>query len=339
MKAPSYLRAAAQGLMLGEAISWTGLYHRSQLLPFWTRRKRREIEAQYEQDTLVELSLPFALNQPPDMFEPAPGIHAEWFAFQLNVIQRSNGYESANAFSAWRDLLKQRETLRLTISQHAALMNIAQGKVPPISGYDNPHYFDDSACFRAIPLAVLLAGDKEALIKTVTEDASISQAKDGVWAACAYAVLLGHLIETKDVEAGLALALKCLPESSWSQKVIEAALAAAEKANTLFELLHYLAHNVINDAYNYGNSAPETLAISMAILAFTGGAVETSFLAALALAKTTGSVAPLVGAVCGVLNTDEVEAAMVFSTSLIGVSLPQFEGVDLLRFIDDWERN
>ena len=174
--------------MLGEALSWTGMYERSHLLPFWTRRKRREIAGRYEEDALIELSLPFTLNQSVDAVKPGPGPHAEWVAFQLRILEPSGQYSSDKALDAWRELLEQRGTLKLTISQHAALENLARGKLPPVSGHDNPHYFDDGACFRALPLATLMADDIEALTACVGEDAAITNGRDGVWAAQAYAV-------------------------------------------------------------------------------------------------------------------------------------------------------
>ena len=170
------------------------MYERSHLLPFWTRRKRREIASRYEEDALIELSLPFTLNQPVDAVRPGPGPHAEWFAFQLRILEPSGQYSGDKALNAWRDLLEQRETLKLTISQHAALENLSRGKLPPLSGYDNPHYFDDGACFRALPLATLMDDDSETLAACVGEDAAITNAKDGVWAAQAYAVAVAGLV-------------------------------------------------------------------------------------------------------------------------------------------------
>ncbi|CAN5830210.1 ADP-ribosylglycohydrolase family protein [soil metagenome] len=331
----AHLHGAAQGLVLGEALSWTGMYQRSYLLPFWTRRKRREIESQYENDALIELSLPFALNQPTDTFTPGPGLHAEWFAFQLEILQRNDErYSSAVALDAWRELLEQRDSLRLTISQHATLENLARGKRPPVTGYDNPHYFDDGACFRALPLAVLLSHDSVGLTACVTEDAVISHTQDGVWAAQAYAAAVAGVIETGDVKASLEQALTHLPEDSWIGRLTRLALSASESVETLLELIHLLSKNIVNPAYNYGNSAAETVPITFAILNFTQGDMHQSLFAALALPRTAGSVAPLVGALCGVLNPEAAATSAVFGTKLAGISLPMFKDVDLIDLLD-----
>ena len=38
-------RNAMIGLAIGDAISWTSMFHRSVLLPLWTRRIRREMDS------------------------------------------------------------------------------------------------------------------------------------------------------------------------------------------------------------------------------------------------------------------------------------------------------
>lgn len=331
----SRLRGAAHGLILGEALGWTGLYQRSHLLPPWTRRKRREIESQHERDALLEVSLPFALNQPTAPFAPAPGPHAEWLAFQLTILRGNRGrYARAAALDAWRELVARRAELRLTIGQHAALENLARGKLPPFTGYDNPHHFDDAACFRAIPLAALMAPDPEALATCVGEDATITNARDGVWAAQAFAVAMAGAVASGDVAASLAAALARLPEDSWISHRTRLALEASASAGTLFELISHLSREVVNHAYNYGNSAAETVPITFAILDFTGGELHRSLLAALALPRTAGSVAPLAGALCGALDPDAAAAGSVFGTRLAGIGLPMFAGVDLIDLLD-----
>lgn len=327
------LHGAVRGFILGEALGWTAMYDRSYLLPFWTRRKRREIESQYDQDGLLELSLPFALNQPTDGFLPGPGPRTEWLAFQLRILQPNNQYFASKALDAWRDLSEQRSSLRLTIAQHATLDNLARGKLPPTSGYDNPHYFDDGACFRALPLAILMANEPEALTACVKQDATITNAEVGVWTAQAYAAAVAGVNRTGEVTASLKQALSYLPSDSWAGRLTRGTLGASETAGTLFELLHYLAREVTNSAYNYGNSAAETIAISFAILNFTQGDLQPSLLAALALPRTSGSVAPLVTALCGTLDPGAVASAASFGSRLAGISLPMFKGTDLLDLL------
>jgi hypothetical protein len=389
--------AIVDGLMLGESLAWTGLYQRSHLLPFWTRRKRREIAADYERDRLIETSLPFALNQPTGSFRLGPGPHSEWLAFQAEVLLAGGGtYSRELALEAWRALVPERESLRLTVGQHAVLANLERGALPPQSGHDNPHYFDDGACFRAVPLllahssellelganragprelgadtAELLelgvdtAGPRELgvdtaelrqhggherellelgvnaagpkvlgigtaeLLELVGLDASITNSEDGVWAAQAYAAALATALATSDPEASVQAALACLRPGSWAAAEAERGLAAARGAGSLFELIHTLSDEHTSHAYNYGNSAPETLALSLATVAYTRGELEASLLVALALARTAGSVAPLVGGLCGALGAPVNAPAR----ALVGVALPALRGTDLVALL------
>jgi ADP-ribosylglycohydrolase len=321
------LSAIVDGLMLGESLAWTGLYQRSHLLPFWTRRKRREIEADYERDGLIETSLPFALNQPTGAFRLAPGAHCEWLAFQAELLLAGGGtYSQELALEAWRALVPARESLRLTVGQHAVLANLERGAMPPQSGHDNPHYFDDGACFRAVPLLVARGGEPHELVRL---DASITNSEDGVWAAQAYAAALATALATSDPEASVQAALACLPAGSWAAAEAERALAAARGAGSLFELIHTLSDEHTSHAYNYGDSAPETLALTLATVSYTGGGLEAGLLAALALARTAGSVVPLVGGLCGALGAPVNAPAR----ALVGVALPAVRGTDLAALL------
>ena len=45
------------GLAIGDAIGWTSMFHRSFLLPPWTRRKRREIDMTSETENVIVLKI------------------------------------------------------------------------------------------------------------------------------------------------------------------------------------------------------------------------------------------------------------------------------------------
>ena len=56
------MRKVLSGLILGEMLSWTNMYENSHLLPYWTRRKRRELETEHDTKGMLEQVLPFSLN-------------------------------------------------------------------------------------------------------------------------------------------------------------------------------------------------------------------------------------------------------------------------------------
>lgn len=328
------VRSMVHAMVAADGLAWQNLYRRGHLLPPWTRRKRREIEADHEAHGIIDEALPFALNQPTAPFRLAPGVHSEWFAFQLRILIAGGGrYDERVALEAWRDLGDRRAELRLSVGQHAALKSIAAGVDPPISGHDNPHHFEDGACFRALAL-LCVEGHRplDDVLEIVASDARITHAHDGIWAAQAFAATLRGALDGDDARAAVARARECVPDGSWSAIEVDLALAHASEAAHTFDLIDRLSTRPTNHAYDYGNSAPETLAIALAILDFTRGEFEPALLAALALPRTAASVAPMIGALCGGLGT--VRELPTHEAPLAGLALPHLAGVRPLSLLD-----
>jgi ADP-ribosylglycohydrolase len=326
------VRAVVHGLSVADGLAWQNLYRRSRLLAPWTRRKRREVEAEHEAYGILDEALPFALNQPTEPFLGAPGAHTEWLCFQLEVLRAGQGrYDREVAVDAWHDLGRRRDDVRLTVGQHAAVNNLGAGLAPPVSGHDNPHYFDDAAVFRAV--ALLLVPDGDVAIH-VRRDAEISNAHDGIWAAEASVATLAAALDGSDARTAISRGQQTIPGGSWLALEVRTALASAGDAPSLFGLIDMLGDRAVNHAYDYGNSAPETLAIAWAIVHHTGGALEPSLLAALALPKSAASVAPMVGALCGALGTTG-GSGLHDPGPLRGVALPQFAGRRPLQLFDE----
>lgn len=317
--------------MVADGLAWQNLYRRSRLLPDWTRRKRREFEADAEARGILDDALPFALSLPTAPFASGPGVNSEWLAFQLRILAENGGrYDRAVALQAWDELVAKRSSLRVTIGQHATLLNLEAGVEPPISGHDNPHYFDDSACFRAIALVL---ADGPDVFTSVRSDAEISNAEDGLWAAEAFAVALRTALDGGGVDDAIARGRERIPAQSWLARDLERALAVAAGASSVFELIASLSDESTNHAYNYGDSAPETLSIALAIVTSTRGRWEPGLLAALALPTTAASVAPMVGALCGALGT-AAPSGVADPGPLRGIALPHLAGARPLELLE-----
>ena len=316
------------GLVLGEQLSWTSLYERSFLLPFWTRRKRRELDVQSEADGLLEVNLPFALNQPTEALKPGPGPRAEWFIFQLQVLTGEGGdYSLEHATAAWQKLAAE-ASLKLTISQLAALTNLRRGKVPPVTGYDNPHYFDDTACFRALATACVYADDANAALEATRQDAGITNAEDGVWGAQAVTAALVMALQESDPDSCVDAAVRQLPEGSWIFEVARRALRCVQENRGTFGFIAQLDEMVTNRAYTYGDAAAETVTAALSIIKTTRGDPQRSLFIALALPRVVG-LAPLVGALCGALGRPPDDALANLNAPLRGIALPFLAGTNL----------
>jgi len=324
------------GVALAEAASWTGLYQRALLLPYWTRRKRREIEDDHDREGSIEWPVPFALNQPTAALRGGPGPRSEWVAFQLRLLAASGGrYDLEAARRAWLDLAAGgAEPPRLSIAQRSALDALRAGGGPPWSGHDHPHYFDDAAAVRAIALGAVLADDLDALRAAVRADAPLSNAEDGIWAAEAVALAVAHALRGAAPAAVVDAARTALPTDSWIGEATERALRHAAVATDALDLALRLDHDLANAAYSYFDAAPDVVPIALAIFRRSFPHVDSALWAAAAVPRHAGAVLPLVGALCAAAGADAATAWPPLQLrdrvpSLLGVALPQLRGLRL----------
>jgi len=331
--ATTLLRAIASA----EAVSWGAQAQRAHTLPYWTRRKRRDVEQEHDLAGTLELLVPFALNQPTAALRPGPGPRSEWFVFQLRTLGADGRYDHSAALSAWHALgdAPPEHAPRLSLSQRAALRALRAGIEPPRSGHDHARYADDAATVRALALAAAQphprSGPTPDLDDAVARDASITNAEDGVWVAQACAALIAALAAGQGIDDALTVALTRLPSDSWSGERVRYALDVATDAASPLDLAVALGDQVANTAYSYGDVAPDVVAIAFPILRSFLSNPEAALLAALAVPRHASAVAPLVAAACAAAGYPSyVSSAHAERLArLSGVALPHLRGVRL----------
>lgn len=339
------------GLAIGDALSWPAMFHRSRLLPPWTRRIRREMDAASETSNVLALAMPFSLSQPAEFFNIAPTDDTEWAAFTTNILlKRDDGFEDA-LLDAWLKLAHSGELVKGAVSTQAALNNLRKGILPPRSGRENPHYFDDGALSRAVPLGIFCAGNAEKAAQMASLDASVTNAEDGVWAAQAFAAAISLACVGKDANEILDASLQFLPQSSLIRRKVDDALALADDGGSLFSILPKLQNTLINREYSYGNAAPETLALTFVIAKMIGHDFELAVTSAASFAKTADSLPATVGALVGAMSSGlrprrgEIASKSwrAAITTLKGICIPSLAGTKFLeltdRFVDAALRN
>lgn len=333
-------RHVAHGMAVAEATVWTGLYHRALMLPYWTRRKRREIEDGHDRDGGIDVPVPFALNQPSAPLRAAPGPRTEWLVFQFQALAEGGARYDADAIRrAWRALAKSDPPPRLSISQRAAVRALESGGGPPQSGHDQPHYFDDAAVVRAIATAVVLGRHPEDLRAAVLTDASMTNADDGVWAAVAVATAVSELLAGVGMRDAIGAAITELPGDTWIAEHVARALRLALSTPDPLDLAFALDQQLANAAYSYGDAAPDVLAVAFAILHSLHQRPELALWAASCVPRHSASVVPLIGALVAVAYRPADGTRPVWPTpaarsrvpALLGVALPGLAGVRFQR--------
>ncbi|MEU7916844.1 ADP-ribosylglycohydrolase family protein [Microbispora bryophytorum] len=243
------MRGAFAGLAAGDAAGWPAARHRSALLAGWARRLHRELDAFAEERQVTTLPVPFALNQPVAPLAVGPSDDAEWLAWTALTIRE----DRAEAFGR----LAGRDDVRARISVWAALDNLAAGKLPPASGHDNPHHFDDAAAVRAVAFG---AAGLDPL-----EDACVTNAEDGVLGAVATARAVAALADGAPMADAVEVALGALPPDTAIGHAAREALTAARAAGSPFAAVPALDAAVLDHVYSYGVAAAQTVPIALAL--------------------------------------------------------------------------
>jgi ADP-ribosylglycohydrolase len=316
------------GLALGDAIGWPAMFHRSRVLPAWTRRLRREIDTQREEVRIIRVPTPFSLNQPAGAFDVCPTDDTEWAAWTMERLLASGCRVTPEETAAsWKALASGTANVSGSVSTMVALENIRRGLIPPVSGHDNPHYFDDGAACRGVPIGIAFTGKPEEAARAAGIEASATNAEDGIWIASAIAAAASVACAGGRSREVVAAARAALPEKSWIARVVTGTLAAASGEKGLLSLLPVL-HNVLNKEYSDGLAAPETLALTLAIVAHACDNLSDGVMAAASLAKSADSLPPLVGALCAALDEGDPVSPRWLEPlgTLRGVALPGMAG-------------
>ncbi len=347
------VEATLLGLAVGDAAGWPAARHRSAVLPPWTRRLAGELERFAEVHGSTALPVPLSLNLSPTPLALGPSDDAEWAAWTaLTVLDAETGTDAAVTAAvdaAWLRLAEETDRdepvpphrrLRARISVRAALANLAAGLRPPVSGHDNPHYFDDAACSRAVVLAVLRPGDSEAAARLAEFDARYTQDGDGVHGARAIAAAVAAALGDADPRSATAAAVAQLPAHAEIARNAAVALDIAREAveeaggaghRAAFTAVPRLEQRIIDHVYSYGVAAAETVPVALALTLASGGDICAAVPAAACLSRVADSAPALTGAITGALGGLAALPAdwAASCDTLLGCAHPRLEGAGL----------
>ncbi|MFC8763817.1 ADP-ribosylglycohydrolase family protein [Streptomyces sp. NPDC057193] len=354
-------RDAIEGLLLGlaagDAAGWPAARHRAARMPEWTRRLTRELDTFAEQNATTTLPVPIALNQPPEPLRLGPSDDAEWAVFTAEAVLTASGPGfavlpperrlRASVNLAWNALADQVAAaadrapeiesavlpLRARISVRAGLGNLATGLRPPATGHDNPHFFDDAACVRAVVLALVHPGDPRAAAELAEFDARYTQDGDGVHGARAMAAAVAAAFGGATVDESVEAALDELPPATEIGRNSRHAVKLAHTAGSAFALVPLLEHQIVDHVYSYGIAAAETVPVALALATAARGEMTAAVPAAVCLSRVADSAPALAGALTGALGGGRSvpPAWREACRTLAGCALPRLAGTDLVE--------
>ncbi|SDU81565.1 ADP-ribosylglycohydrolase family protein [Jiangella alkaliphila] len=337
---------ALLGLAIGDAAGWPAARHRARLLPPWTRRLHRELDAFAENEQVTTLPVPFALNQPTAALRLGPSDDAEWAAWTLRWLGAAapGRLTREDVHAHWRTAAAEGAMPLGRISVATAADALRRDVDPPVTGHDNPHHFDDAAAVRAVAIG-LVAADPAQAATLAGWDAEVTNAGDGVAAAQVVAETIARLVRGEPLAAAWAAAAAHLPEDGLLTDAIARALIATKDAGGAADAVPLLDEPA-GHVYSYGVAAAQTLPVAVALAHAAGRAAEppiAAITAAACLPTLADSAPALTGALTGAahglnaLPTTWVERCR----RLAGCCAPDLAGIDLVELagsIEEWDR-
>lgn len=336
------IRATVAGLAMADGLTWPAWWHRMSLLPPRRAVRLGQATQHAREQVTTSLPTPYLQSSSPELVDPAgPTDDTEWFVVGVRhaLRQRLDGSPAVGPHDVWHELAEQRaastDAVRGRIGTIIALDNLHQGLQPPVSGNDNPHYFDDLACVRAVAAGLLRPGSPGDAADLAETDASVTHALDGVWGARATAALVSALVGGADRAEATQAALRELPADSWVAHVVAECLAVVTPEAGALGLAARLERDVVDHVYAYATQAPETVGLLLAQLAVATDP-QSLLLGALAHPRHADSLVPLAGAVAGAaFGGSDTDSGL---PALGGVCVRALHGVPLASVVDDMLR-
>jgi len=330
------IRNAFHGLALGEALSWPVMYQQASVLPFWTRRLRRDIETDSDPKNILTLPLPFSLNQDRNVFRLSPASNTEWAALVLKELCFQQDLNCDHITVFWQNLAARQDAIRASIGIQSALSNIRKCLTAPLCGHDQPHYFDDSALARMIPIGIRYSDDLKRVIAIAECDASWTNALEGVIAAKAIAAGIGMAVTGRTPDEILGYMREILHASEWLSRTVDKALSICGQHHDFFNAVPSISDDILIYEYSFANSAVEIIALMLAILSKPAKDVPGMINRALYFPRLAASLPALCGAFAGAINPGWNPDASWQSPArfLRGMILDDLKGMDYLELVE-----
>ncbi len=129
--------------------------------------------------------------------------------------------------------------------------------------------------------------------------AEITNASDGIDAAAAITASVAVAVGGGTVEEALAAAEAEIDADSWLGRKQRQAMEILEQAGSGFAAVPLWHDHIANSTYTYGNVAPETVALALAIVRATNGDLIPAVQLATLIPKQSDSMPAMVGAPSG----------------------------------------
>jgi ADP-ribosylglycohydrolase len=322
------------GMAMGDSVGFAAMYHRSLVLPPKRRNRLWSFSQITDSHRINKISLPFTHALSEELLDFCGTDDTEFaiVAAQM-ILDCGNEITEEKLLHGWmKYIVEAEQEIWSGVSERASIENIKKGILPPASGNDNPHHYDDGSVSRSVPIGLIYKNQPEKAASAAQKMASITNAEDGVYAAKAMAASIAAAVSGVTPQEVVDEGLKFIPENTWIRRKIDIALKVLEESNgDGFAAIPLWHKRVVNAVYNYANVAPETLAVAYAIFLSTEGDLQKGIQLASLLPKQSDSMPAMVGALSGALQGSSAVPETWKETldEIKGICIPSLQGTSL----------
>lgn len=218
------------------------------------------------------------------------------------VIRFGHALSAENVADLWLEALEVQSGgfHGAGFSEMVALARLRDGIRPPASGRNNYELWSDGAAMRVAPIGLFCAGDPDAAARLAAEDASVSHARDGVYAAQAMAAAVAVAATGSGWQQAIEAGIDHLPADSWSRRTVDRALEIVQRDPGDAQAALYREISLFH--YPWADAAPEALALTFGVIAAAEGEFVPAVLAGVNMGRDSDTIAAMAGAICGALH-------------------------------------
>lgn len=322
------------GMAMGDSTGFAAMYHRSLVLPPKRRKRLWSFSQITDQHRINKISLPFTHALSEETLDLCGTDDTEFAVMAAQILlDCGNEVTEEKLLHGWMQyIVGAEQEIWSGVSERASIENIKKGILPPASGNDNPHHYDDGAVSRAVPIGLIFKDQPEKAANIAQKMASITNAEDGIYAAQAMAASIAAALSGASPQLAVEEGLKYVPENTWIQRKMELALNVLDETNgDGFAAIPLWQKRVVNAVYNYANIAPETLSVAYAIFLSTEGNLQKGIQLASLLPKQSDSMPAMVGALAGASEGANAvpETWKEALDKIKGICIPSLQGTSL----------
>lgn len=235
---------------------------------------------------------------------PSGSDDTEFAVFNALLLEKYGlGISSNDFYNEWKN---QIASIKIPMkgagfSELMTVENIRHNLLPPNSGF-HLHSWSDGLAMRVVPFGIVSNGVIDLAKKLTIADGSVTHSGEGLNGGIAVASAISAAFKFEEILKIIEVALSNIDEDSWTYRAIKAATKIGTESETLDDCLVNLSKEIVCDYYYWSDLAPEAVALSFGVLAYSKGEFTQSVIAGVNVGRDTDTIAAISGAISGAIN-------------------------------------